>query len=81
MSLHVKFRQIKGFHEQLISRSVVRFMITLRSFGWTLAIERLHVMSHVQVVVYSLGLTVLIYGTLAYLRMKLFLKTKLTDAE
>ena len=31
--------------------------------------------------VYSLGLTVLIYGTLAYLRMKLFLKTKLTDAE
>ena len=44
-------------------------------------IERLHVTSHVQVVVYSLGLTVLIYGTLAYLRMKLFLKAKLTDAE
>ena len=45
------------------------------------AIEHLHVTSHVQVVVYSLVLTVLIYGTLAYLRMKLFLKTKLTDAE
>ena len=44
-------------------------------------IEHLHVTSHVQVVVYSLGLTVLIYGTLAYLRIKLFLKTKLTDAE
>ena len=29
----------------------------------------------------AMGLTVLIYGTLAYLRIKLFLKTKLTDAE
>ena len=46
-----------------------------------LAIECLHVTSHVQVVVYSLGVTVLIYGTLAYLRMKLFLKMKLTDAK
>ena len=46
-----------------------------------IAIERLHVTSQVQVVVYGLGLTVLLYGTLAYLRMKLFLKTKLTDAE
>ena len=46
-----------------------------------LPIERLHVTSHVQVVVYSLGLTVLIYGTLAYLHMRLFSKTKLIDAE
>ena len=49
-----------------------------RVYAHNLTIERLHVTSHVQVVVYSLGLTVLIilYGTLAYLRMKLFLKNE-----
>ena len=69
----------KGYSPQLeLSRAHTPRACTSASY---ISIERLHVTSHVQVVVYSLGLTVLIYGTLAYLRMKLFLKTKRTYAE
>ena len=46
-----------------------------------ISIEHLHVVSYIQVVVYSLGLAVLDDGTLVCLCVKLSLNTELTDAE